>query len=111
MLSCVVGVLIGLVFLVSGGPTSLGSAQSLRQVRRFRLLPWTWERPGTLVVIASECALGLALVTQLSPWLYPLTAGVLVVFLGLTAWGVSSRRIEDCGCYGGLLMVTPAQSM
>ena len=54
---------------------------------------------------------GAALIAQVSPWLYPLAAAVLVVFLVLTAWGVRSGRIEDCGCYGGLLMVTPAQSM
>ena len=111
MMSSVAAVLVGVVFLVTGGLKSLDSAQFLRQIRRFRLLPHTWERPAALFVIAAECALGAALVTQLSPWLYPLTAAVLVVFLGLTAWGVSSRRIEDCGCYGGMLMVTPAQSM
>lgn len=111
MVSTLAAVLVGAVFLVTGGLKSLDSGQFLRQIRRFRLLPRTWERPAALFVIASECALGAALVTQLSPWLYPLAAAVLIAFLGLTAWGVGSGRIEDCGCYGGLLMVTPAQSM
>ena len=77
--SSVAAVLVGVVFLVTGGVKSLDSAQFLRQVRRFRLLPRTWERPATLLVIASECALGAALVTHLSPWLYPLTAVSLTV--------------------------------
>ena len=29
----------------------------------------------------------------------------------LTAWGTSTGRVEDCGCYGGLVMLTPAQSL
>lgn len=111
MVSSVAAVLVGAVFLVTGGLKSVDSAQFLRQVRRFRLLPRMWERPATLLVIAFECALGAALIAQVSPWLYPLAAAVLVVFLRLTAWGVRSGRIEDCGCYGGLLMMTPAQSM
>jgi len=111
MVASAAAVLVGLVFLVTGALKALDAAQFLRQVRRFRLLPRAWERPAALFVIAAECALGVALVTQLSPWLYPLAAGVLVAFLGLTAWGVRNGRIDDCGCYGGLLMVTPAQSM
>ena len=111
MVSTLAAVLVGVVFLVTGGLKSLDSGQFLRQIRRFRLLPRTWERPATVFVAVGECALGAALVTRLSAWLYPLTAAVLLLFLVVTAWGVRSRRIEDCGCYGGQLMVTPAQSM
>ena len=109
--SAVASALVGMVFLGTGGLKALDSARFTQQVRRFRLLPPTWVRPATVFVIVMECALGAALLTQLSPLLYPLTAAILVSFLVLTAWGVRSGRVEDCGCYGGLLMLTPAQSM
>ena len=111
MVSSVASALVGAVFVATGVLKALDSARFLRQVRRFRLLPVAWERTATVLVIVMECALGVALLTQMSPWVYPLTAGVLVVFLVLTAWGVRSGRSDDCGCYGGLLMLTPAQSM
>src|SRR5262245_40890559 len=109
--SSVASALVGIVFLVTGGLKALDSARFMQQVRRFQLLPPACVRPATVFVIVMECALGAALLIQLSPWLYPLTAAVLACFLVLTAWGVRSRRIEDCGCYGGLLMLTPAQSL
>ena len=111
MASSVASALVGVVFLVTGGLKTLDSAPFARQVARFRLLPPSWTRPAALLLIAFECALGVALVTSISPLVYPLAAAVLLVFLLLTAWGVRSRRIEDCGCYGGLLMMTPAQSI
>jgi hypothetical protein len=46
-----------------------------------------------------------------SVWLLPFAALVLLAFAALTAWGTSSGRVEDCGCYGGLVMLTPAQSL
>lgn len=111
MVSVIAAALVGIVFLVTGGLKALDAGRFLREVRRFRLLPRSWERPATLIIAVGECALGAALLTQMSVWLYPLTAFVLVTFFVVTAWGVRSHRIEDCGCYGGQLMVTPAQSM
>ena len=102
--------LVGAVFLIAGGLKALDAGQFLQQVRRFRLVPRAWEPAATVAVIVLECALGAALVTQASRWLYPLTAVVLVAFLALTVWGRRSGRIEDCGCYGGLVLITPAQS-
>ena len=111
MVSAVASALVGVVFLVTGALKALDSARFLREVSRFGLLPRSWERPAAVLIAVFECALGAALLIPMSAWLYPLAAAVLVVFLGLTAWGVRSRRIDDCGCYGGQLMLTPAQSM
>ena len=102
---------VGLVFLVTGALKALDSARFRDQIRRYRLLPATWAQPAAVLVIAFECALGAALLLGLSVWLLPLAALVLVGFAALTAWGTSSGRVEDCGCYGGLVMLTPAQSL
>jgi len=111
VVSAIASALVGAVFLATGGLKAVDAAQFLRQVRRFRLLPRGWESRAAVLVIALECALGAALLTGMSSALYPVTAAALVIFLVLTGWGVRSGRIEDCGCYGGLLMLTPAQSL
>jgi uncharacterized membrane protein YphA (DoxX/SURF4 family) len=103
--------LVGLVFLVTGVLKALDSARFRDQILRYRLLPFTWVQPAAVLFIAFECTLGIALLLGLSAWLLPLAAVVLVGFAALTAWGTSSGRVEDCGCYGGLVMLTPAQSL
>lgn len=36
---------------------------------------------------------------------------MLLGFSALTIWATSSGRTEDCGCYGGILVLTPKQSI
>jgi hypothetical protein len=103
--------LVGLVLLLTGALKALDSGRFVTHLRRYRLLPPGWVPPFALLFIAFECALGAALVLNLSPWLLPLAAVVLTAFIALTAWGVANGRVEDCGCYGGLVMLTPVQSL
>ena len=103
--------LVGLVFLGTGTLKALDSIRFFEQLRRYRLLPPAWAVPAALLFIALECALGIALVLGLSLWLLPAAALVLIAFAALTAWATSTGRVEDCGCYGGLVMLTPAQSL
>jgi hypothetical protein len=103
--------LVGLVFLVTGTLKALDSARFRDQVMRYGLLPYTWVQPADVLFIAFECTLGVALLLGVSLWLLPFAALVLLGFAALTAWGTSSGRVEDCGCYGGLVMLTPAQSL
>jgi hypothetical protein len=103
--------LVGLVFLVTGALKALDSARFRDQIIRYRLLPYTWVQPAAVLFIAFECTLGAALMLGVSVWLLPFAALVLVGFAALTAWGTSSGRVEDCGCYGGLVMLTPIQSL
>jgi hypothetical protein len=103
--------LVGLVFLATGTLKALDSIRFFQQLRRYRLLPPATALPAALFFIAMECALGVALILGLSPWLLPAAALMLVAFAALTAWGTSTGRVEDCGCYGGLVMLTPAQSL
>src|SRR5215471_13527949 len=103
--------LVGLVFLGTGTLKALDSVRFFGQLRRYRLLPPALALPAALLFIAVECALGTALVLGLSLWLLPAAALMLVAFAALTAWATSTGRVEDCGCYGGLVMLTPAQSL
>jgi hypothetical protein len=103
--------LVGLVFLGTGALKAVDSVKFLEQVGRYRLLPPAWVLPAAVLFIAVECALGTALLLGLSPWLLPAAALLLVAFAALTAWATSTGRVEDCGCYGGLVLLTPAQSL
>jgi hypothetical protein len=103
--------LAGLVFLVSGTLKALDARAFFRQVLRYRLLPARWAQVVSIFVVGLECALGAGLAVHVSPLLIPAAAVLLVTFAALTAWGTSTGRIDDCGCYGGLLLLTPAQSI
>jgi uncharacterized membrane protein YphA (DoxX/SURF4 family) len=110
MTSQVCAMLVGLVFLGTGALKALDSSGFLSHVRRYRLLPRTVAPAAAILFIGFECALGAALVLDVSPWLLSTATVVLVLFAILTAWATSSGRVEDCGCYGGLLFLTPTQS-
>jgi hypothetical protein len=103
--------IVGLVFLAAGALKAVDSASFVRQVGRFRLLPRRLEERAALLFIGFECALGAALLLAVSPWLIPPTALLLAGLAALTAWGAASGRLENCGCYGGQLLLTPAQSL
>jgi hypothetical protein len=103
--------LVGVAFLAAGGLKAVDSASFVRQVGRYHLLPRRLEERAALLFIGFECALGAALLVGVSPWLIPLTALLLAGFAALTAWGTASGRVENCGCYGGQLLLTPAQSL
>src|SRR6516165_12699369 len=103
--------IVGVVFLVTGALKAVNSAAFIPQVFRYRLLPPRITPAAAVLFIGLECGLGAALTTGLSPWLLPLTMALLAAFAGLTFWGDKSGRVEDCGCYGGLLLISPAQSI
>jgi hypothetical protein len=103
---------VGVVFLLSGGIKALRAGPFIRHVFRYGLLPPRMVLPAAIVGIGLECALGVALMVHLFPSvLVPGTMLLLLGFGALTWWGEASGRIEDCGCYGGLLLVTPKQSV
>ncbi len=68
--------------------------------------------PLAVVLLGVEGAWGAALLIGLQPeMLLPATLVLLAALTGLTFWSTSTGRTEDCGCYGGQVDLTPAQSM
>jgi hypothetical protein len=102
--------LVGLVFLVSGTFKALDAAAFLRHTLRYRLLRPQWLRIACICVVGLECAVGAALALDVTLAI-PVAAVLLLGFAALTWWGTSTGRVEDCGCYGGLLLLTPVQSL
>src|SRR5437660_8392594 len=100
--------IVGAVFLVTGMLKAVDSGAFVTQVFRYQLLPPRLVFPAALLFVGLECGLGVALIVGLSAWALPLTMATLAAFSGLTLWGAKSGRVEDCGCYGGLVLISPA---
>jgi len=111
MLSNTLAASVGLIFLATAALKALDSAKFATQLRRYRLFPPAWSPVAAIAGAAIEAGLGAALVVALSPVAMPVAAVVLVALAALTWWATSTGRVEDCGCYGGLVLLTPAQSL
>jgi hypothetical protein len=62
--------------------------------------------------IGFEGAWGTALLIGLAPhFTLPMTALGLMLLTGLTWWSIRSGKTEDCGCYGGFITPSIAQSV
>jgi hypothetical protein len=103
--------LVGTVFLLTGALKVTNLQPFLRQVDQYGLVRRSAVRWVGLSFAALECAIGAGLILHVSGFLIPAVMALLLVLSGLTYWGTSSGRVEDCGCYGGLFMLSPGQSI
>ncbi|HMB92459.1 MAG TPA: MauE/DoxX family redox-associated membrane protein [Rhodothermales bacterium] len=104
--------LMGLVFLVSGLIKSVDPNVFMQHLHQQGWVPSKQLRAATTLLAGLECALGAALLLQVFPHvLLPITLLLLLALTSLTYWSTTSGRTEDCGCYGGLVAITPTQSM
>lgn len=104
--------IVGAVFLVTGVVKALSSKSFIELVFRYGLLPQWLAIPTAITFIGLECALGVALILHEFPqWLVPGTIILILCLSVSTIWATSTKRTEDCGCYGGLLVITPKQSI
>jgi hypothetical protein len=112
MVAIICTFLVGAVFLVAGIIKALSSQQFIRQIFKYGLLPPQVVPQVAITFIGLECALGIALLLHSFPqWLVPGSISLILGLSALTIWATSSGRTEDCGCYGGLLLITPKQSV
>ncbi|MEH2181634.1 MauE/DoxX family redox-associated membrane protein [Nostoc sp.] len=59
-----------------------------------------------------ECVLGIALILRLfSQWLFLSTIVLLLILSSLTYWSILTKRTDDCGCYNGIIDISPKQSL
>lgn len=104
--------IVGAVFLVTGVVKALSSKSFIELIFRYDLLPQWLAIPTAITFIGLECALGVALILHEFPqWLVPGTIILILCLSASTVWATSTKRTEDCGCYGGLLVITPKQSI
>ncbi len=104
--------IVGLVFLVTGIVKALSSRKFTEHILQYRIFTPQIAKPIATIFIGIECALGTALVLHEFPQLLVPGTVILLILLSLiTLWSTSTGRTEDCGCYGGLAIVTPIQSI
>ena len=104
--------IVGLVFLVTGTVKALSSLKFIQHIAEYRIFSPRLIVPVAVTFIGIECALGIALILHEFPeWIVPGTAILLVLLSIITFWSTSTGRTEDCGCYGGLAIITPTQSI
>ncbi|MBP5972050.1 hypothetical protein HW132_04705 [Brasilonema sp. CT11] len=111
-ISLISTLVLGSVFLVTGIVKALAPQTFLIHITKLQLFS---QKVNLVVAIAFtilECVLGIALILQLFPqWLFPGTIVLLLVLSGLTYWSTSTKRTNDCGCYNGLINISPNQSL
>lgn len=111
MISYVCTALVGAVFLFSSAVKANDSRTFVQDLARYRLLGADRLAPAAVLLTGLEGALGMALLLHVYPlYLVPLSIVALAVLAGLTLWGERERDLEDCGCYGGVVLLTPKQS-
>lgn len=107
------GLILGLIFFVSGAAKAVDFNQFVRQIQAygfsfdvFVLMPAAW---GLIVL---EGFLGAAfLVNWRIKAASSIAVGLMLLFVALTAWATFAGGPEDCGCFGSLLKRTPRQAL
>lgn len=104
--------IIGAIFFITGVAKALSSKEFIYHNYKYGLLPQKIVPQVAITFIGLESALGLALIFHEFPqWLIPVSILFLIGSSGLILWSTSSGKTEDCGCYGGLVIITPQQSI
>jgi hypothetical protein len=112
MIAYVLSFLVGGAFLFSAFVKAVDGRTFLRDLRRYRLLPARALAPSAALGTGAEAVVGGALLFHL--WPAGVLPGAMVLLVGLSAltlWGETARDLADCGCYGGVVRLTPRQSV
>jgi hypothetical protein len=104
--------LVGAVFVFSGALKAVDARTFIRDLSRYRLISPALVPLVALIATGLELAMGVALMLHVYPAVVvPAAILVLLLLAALTLWGERSRDMEDCGCYGGVILLTPKQSV
>lgn len=104
--------IVGIIFFVTGIVKALSSQLFIMHTFRYGLLPAKIMSRIAIAFIGLESALGVALILYEFPeWLVASSIILLLCLSALTIWSTSSNRTDECGCYGGLVVLSPKQSI
>ena len=110
------GTFLGVVLLAAAGAKAVDPAGLVDQIQLEGLDFLFSATTVTLIALAIETGLGVALLLGVrNLWILIPTSLLVVFFLGLTGrnyWLVAQglRNPEDCGCFGSLIERTPAEA-
>jgi uncharacterized membrane protein YphA (DoxX/SURF4 family) len=104
--------LVGITFIWAGFVKGVAPHVFSQHLSRLGNMPRLLLRYGAVAVAGFESAWGAALVLGVFPrTVLPVTAALLVGLTAISWWGVKSGRTTDCGCYGGYVVPSLAQSL
>lgn len=104
--------LIGSVLLFAGLAKSLYMQPFIGHITSMKIFPKKSNVLIALLFVEIECGLGMSMILHVFPQeLVPFTFCLVLVLSVMNFWAVRSGKIEDCGCYGGLISLTPWQSL
>ncbi|HUQ18325.1 MAG TPA: MauE/DoxX family redox-associated membrane protein [Gemmatimonadaceae bacterium] len=104
--------IVGLTFISSGVIKAIAPHVFQTHLSKLGWISWTFIPASVVAAAAAETGWGVALIFRTAPAvMIPLTVAALVVFTAITVWSVKSGRTTDCGCYGGYVVPSMAQSV
>ncbi len=112
ILASIASNIVGSIFLFTGLAKIIEPWKFAQHLTKLKLVIPKLIIPVALTFTAIESALGIALILGVFPTLIiPVSILLLFGLSILTYWSTSSGKTEDCGCYNGLLEITPTQSL
>jgi len=104
--------IVGSIFLLTGLAKVIEPWKFTQHLTKLNLVIPQLIIPVALTFTAIESALGIALILGVFPTvIMPVSVLLLFGLSMLTYWSTSTGKTEDCGCYNGLLEITPTQSL
>jgi uncharacterized membrane protein YphA (DoxX/SURF4 family) len=112
ILVAVAPLIVGATFLWAGAIKAIAPHVFQAHVRNLGWIPARQLAAAVVAATALETGWGTALILGVAPRVVlPLTAIALVILTFITWWGIHSGRTTDCGCYGGYVVPSLAQSV
>ncbi|MHC5745470.1 MAG: peroxiredoxin family protein [Nostoc sp.] len=112
LISLISSLVVGSVFLVTGVVKAVAPTRFIIHISQLQLFPQKVNIGAAIAFTILECVIGIALILRLFPqWLFIGTIVLLLLLSSLTYWSTSTKRTDDCGCYNGLIDISPKQSL
>lgn len=103
---------VGAIFIWSGAIKALAPHGFRNHLAQLKWIPTLLIRSAVTVAAAIETAWGVALIAGVVPrFVLPATAILLAALTIVTVWTIRSGQVADCGCYGGYIVPSLAQSI
>jgi hypothetical protein len=104
--------IVGATFLWAGAIKAIAPHTFQNHLRSLGWVPPRLVGWAVTLAAGMEGGWGVALIIMAAPALvYPVTIALLLILTSISWWGVRSGKAKDCGCYGGFVQPSIAQSI
>lgn len=104
--------IVGATFLWAGAVKAVAPHVFSAHLAKLERIPAKFNPYAVVAAAGLESAWGIALIFGVAPaFILPATVALLAILTAVSWWGVKSGRTTDCGCYGGYVVPSIAQSI